>query len=134
MKRSWRSKMITVYGIKNCDTCRKALKWLDSKDIAHTFIDVRKDGINEDDVKRWLDSVGVDILLNRHGTTWRGLSDGEKANAESSDAEAISLMAAQPATRPLPAAALAAPQDPPARRPLRRPCSSCSPLGSDVSG
>ena len=70
--------MIKIYGLKNCDTCRKALKWLDSEDIAHTFIDVRKDVINEDDVKRWLDSVGVDILLNRRGTTWRGLSDGEK--------------------------------------------------------
>lgn len=89
--------MIKIYGLKNCDTCRKALKWLDSEDIAHTFIDVRKDGINDADVKRWLDSVGVDILLNRRGTTWRGLSDSEKAKAESSDAEAILLMAAQPA-------------------------------------
>jgi len=89
--------MIKIYGLKNCDTCRKALKWLDSENIAHTFIDVRKDGIDEDVVKRWLDSVGVDILLNRRGTTWRGLSDGDKAKAESSDAEAISLMATQPA-------------------------------------
>jgi len=89
--------MIKIYGLKNCDTCRKALKWLDGEGIAHTFVDVRKDGINAGDVKRWLDSVGVGILLNRRGTTWRGLSDAEKAKAENSDDEAIALMAALPA-------------------------------------
>lgn len=89
--------MIKIYGLKNCDTCRKALKWLDSESIAHTFVDVRKDGIHADDVKRWLDSVGMDTLLNRRGTTWRGLSDVEKAKAENSEDEAIALMAAQAA-------------------------------------
>ncbi len=89
--------MVKIYGLRNCDTCRKALKWLDSEGIAFTFIDVRKDGINETDVKRWMDSVGVDTLLNRRGTTWRGLSDTEKAKAESSDAEAIKMMAAHAA-------------------------------------
>jgi len=89
--------MIKIYGLKNCDTCRKALKWLDGEGIEHAFVDVRKDGIDANDVKRWLDFVGLETLLNRRGTTWRGLSDDEKSTAESSDAEAIALMAAQPA-------------------------------------
>lgn len=87
--------MLKVYGLKNCDTCRKALKWLEAEAIGHTFLDVRKDGVTEADVEHWADAVGVDVLLNRRGTTWRKLTDAEKAKAEN-DADAIALMAAQP--------------------------------------
>jgi len=87
--------MLTMYGLKNCDTCRKALKWLDAEGIAHTFIDVRKDGITEADIQGWADAVGIDSLLNRRGTTWRGLSDADKAKGEG--AGAVALMAAHPA-------------------------------------
>jgi Spx/MgsR family transcriptional regulator len=87
--------MIKMYGLKNCDTCRKAMKWLDGEGIAYQFIDVRKDGITEKVIKGWAASVGVESLLNRRGTTWRGLSETEKAKSEG--VEAIVLMAAHPA-------------------------------------
>lgn len=81
--------MLKIYGLKNCDTCRKALKWLDEEGIAFEFLDVRKDGITEADVKIWSKAVGVDSLLNRRGTTWRGLSDADKARGEGAGAVAL---------------------------------------------
>lgn len=86
--------MLTVYGLKNCDTCRKARKWLDSKGIEHAFRDVRADGVSEKDVARWATAAGVDTLLNRRGTTWRGLSAAEQAKGGK---DAVALMAAHPA-------------------------------------
>jgi len=87
--------MIKVYGLKNCDTCRKALKWLDSKGIAHSFHDVRADGLSQKDVARWAQAVGEDTLLNRRGTTWRGLFEAEQKKADAGGA--IGLMLAYPA-------------------------------------
>lgn len=88
--------MLKVYGLKNCDTCRKARKWLDAEGIAHTFLDVRADGITQDDVQNWSDAAGWEVLLNKRGTTWRGLSDDVKNTI--SEATAIPLMAEYPAT------------------------------------
>lgn len=88
--------MWKVYGLKNCDTCRKALKWLQAEGIAHTFADVRKDGISEDDVARWAAAASLDKLVNRRGTTWRTLSEEDRAAAESGEG-AIPLCAAHPA-------------------------------------
>lgn len=88
--------MLKVYGLKNCDTCRKARKWLDAEEIAHTFLDVRADGITQDDVQNWSDAAGWEVLLNKRGTTWRGLSDDVKNTI--SEATAIPLMAEHPAT------------------------------------
>ncbi len=87
--------MIKMYGLKNCDTCRKAMKWLDGEGIAYEFVDVRKDGITQTDIKGWAASAGVESLLNRRGTTWRSLSDADKTKGEGD--EAILLMAAHPA-------------------------------------
>lgn len=87
--------MLKMYGLKNCDTCRKAMKWLESEGIAFDFVDVRKDGITETDVAGWVDSAGVDQLLNRRGTTWRGLSGADKAKGEGDGA--VALMAEHPA-------------------------------------
>ncbi|WNK01567.1 arsenate reductase [Thalassospiraceae bacterium LMO-JJ14] len=87
--------MLKMYGLKNCDTCRKAVKWLGGEGIDHEFIDVRKDGISEADIAEWAASAGVDSLLNRRGTTWRGLSEADKAKAD--DGGAIALMATYPA-------------------------------------
>lgn len=87
--------MLTVYGLKNCDTCRKARKWLDSKGIEHAFRDVRADGVAETDVARWAKAAGIDALLNRWGTTWRGLAPAEQARADKG--QAVALMAAHPA-------------------------------------
>ena len=66
--------MLKVYGLKTCDTCRKARKWLDAKGIAHEFMDVRADGLANADVARWVKAVGDETLVNRRGTTWRGPS------------------------------------------------------------
>ncbi|NQV44102.1 MAG: Spx/MgsR family RNA polymerase-binding regulatory protein [Rhodospirillales bacterium] len=87
--------MITVYGLKNCDTCRIALKWLAAENIAHTFKDVRKDGVSEDDIRRWLKELGPDTLVNRRGTTWRQLDEMEKL--VSSDDDLIQLLLKHPA-------------------------------------
>ena len=87
--------MITVHGLKNCDTCRKALKWLDDQDLAHQFRDVRRDGVDKAAISRWIDAVGWELLLNKRGTTWRGLDAAEKDSANETTAAA--LMAAHPA-------------------------------------
>ena len=87
--------MLAVYGLKNCDTCRKARRWLDDHGIAHRFHDLRGEGIGQDVVAGWIAAVGANVLLNRRGTTWRGLSDAEKQ--VSGDAEAAVLMAEHPA-------------------------------------
>jgi len=84
--------MITVYGIKNCDTCRKARKWLEEKGIAHSFHDFRADGLDAATVAGWLSELGDETLVNRRGTTWRNLSEAERARAASDAA----LIAANP--------------------------------------
>ena len=87
--------MIKIHGLKNCDTCRKAAKELTAAEIDHQFVDFRKDGLVESDLKNWVTSVGWEVLLNTRGTTWRGLSDSEKADIDESKATA--LMLAHPA-------------------------------------
>jgi arsenate reductase len=88
--------MLKMYGLKNCDTCRKARKWLDAEGISHTFIDVRAGDFTATDVARWAKTVSVDVLLNKRGTTWRGLSAGDQAEAETPSG-AVALMGAHPA-------------------------------------
>lgn len=87
---------VTVYGIPNCDQIRKTRQWLADEGIDFRFHDYRKDGLDRDTLAAWVAEVGVEPLLNRRGTTWRALSDAEKAAAASTD-EAIALMLAQPA-------------------------------------
>ncbi|NKB21117.1 MAG: ArsC family reductase [Alphaproteobacteria bacterium] len=81
--------MITVYGIKNCDTCRKALKWLEAEDIDHTFHDFRKDGLDQSTVTNWIEEIGIDTLLNRRGTTWRKLPEADQASVETGNAATL---------------------------------------------
>ena len=71
-------KMLKVYGIKNCDTVRKALKWLDENHINHEFQDFRKDPVSEENVKAWDEAVGRAKLVNKRGTTYRKLEGAEK--------------------------------------------------------
>lgn len=87
--------MVTVYGLKNCDTCRKALKWLDAAGVSHRFHDVRADGVSRTDIAEWAAQVEWETLLNRRGTTWRGLSDADKEGVDAD--KAVALMAAHPA-------------------------------------
>lgn len=82
---------IKLYGIPNCDTVKKARTWLDEQQIDYVFHDFKKQGVGEDDLRRWLKHVPLDTLLNRKGTTWRKLTDADKARAEQSDG-AIALM------------------------------------------
>ena len=64
---------ITLYGIKNCDTVKKARKWLEENSIEHTFHDVRADGLDEKKLDHWLQTAGWETVLNKRGTTWRKL-------------------------------------------------------------
>lgn len=74
--------MITVWGLKNCDTCKKARAWLDARSMPHAFRDVRADGLAAADVRAWLDAVGTEVLVNRRGTTWRGLDEAARTRAD----------------------------------------------------
>lgn len=71
---------ITLYGIPNCDTVKKARTWLEQHGVPYTFHDFKKAGITPDLVKGWLAHVEWDVLVNRKGTTWRGLPDERKAS------------------------------------------------------
>jgi arsenate reductase (glutaredoxin) len=85
---------ITLYGIPNCDTVKKARQWLDRQGLAYAFHDYKKAGIDAATLSSWADSVGWEVLLNRAGTTFRKLSDAEKADIDR--AKAIALMLSQP--------------------------------------
>ena len=86
--------MTILYGIKNCDTVRKARKWLEAQGIEYTFHDVRSDGLDKKDLSAWVKSVGWEVLLNRRGTTWRQLPDKDKESIN--EANAVKLMLANP--------------------------------------
>lgn len=66
--------VITLYGIKNCDTVKKAQKWLDEHNISYQFHDVRVDGLTREMLAHWLEAVGWETVLNKRGTTWRKLA------------------------------------------------------------
>lgn len=86
--------MLTVYGIKNCDTVRKALKWLDGEGVAYTFHDFRKDGLDVTTVQRWVDALGWESVLNKRSTTWRKLSEKDKDSLN--DVTSVTLMVDNP--------------------------------------
>lgn len=66
--------MTTIFGIKNCDTVKKARKWLDQNNIDHQFHDVRSDGLSLQQIEHWISETKWEIVLNRRGTTWRNLN------------------------------------------------------------
>ena len=83
-----------IYGIKNCDTMKKARTWLESREVAYEFHDYKVEGIGRDDLARWVKVVGWEVLLNRSGTTFRKLPDERKENLD--ERKAIALMLEQP--------------------------------------
>ncbi len=95
------SNSVTVYGISNCDTIKKAKSWLDKEGIEYSFHDYRKQGLNIDQLNAWVDELGWGSLLNKRGTTWRKLSDEAKDNVDR--ASAIEIMMESPSIikRPL---------------------------------
>lgn len=85
---------VTIYGIKNCDTMKKARAWLDTHGVAYSFHDYKIAGIDKDQLADWCKSVGWETLINRAGTTFRKLPDAEKENL--TEKKAMALMLAQP--------------------------------------
>jgi arsenate reductase len=77
---------VTLYGLKNCDACKKALKALEAGGRTVTFIDVRAEADLSAKVPAWLDAVGPDRLINTRSTTWRGLDEAERAKAKADPA------------------------------------------------
>lgn len=86
--------MLTVYGIPNCDTVKKARTWLSERGIAYDFHDYKKEGIDEARLDAWIARLGWEPLLNRAGTTFRKLGDADKQGLDA--AKAKRLMLAQP--------------------------------------
>jgi Spx/MgsR family transcriptional regulator len=84
----------TIYGIKNCDTMKKARAWLDTKGVPYAFHDYKAEGIDRERLEGWAREVGWETLLNRAGTTFRKLPDAEKAGID--ERKALALMVDQP--------------------------------------
>jgi arsenate reductase len=85
---------VTLYGIKNCDTMKKARAWLDARGVPYTFHDYKADGVDRARLDAWAGSVGWETLLNRAGTTFRKLPDADKAGLD--EGRALALMLDQP--------------------------------------
>jgi arsenate reductase (glutaredoxin) len=85
---------VTIYGIKNCDTMKKARAWLDQHAIAYAFHDYKSAGVDRGALEAWAKQVGWETLLNRAGTTFRALPDEKKEGL--SEKKAVALMLAQP--------------------------------------
>lgn len=85
---------IDFYGIPNCDTVKKARRWLDEKGLAYSFHDYKKEGADPAKLAAWSDEAGWEALLNRRGTTFRKLDEADRADIDR--ARAIGLMEAHP--------------------------------------
>jgi arsenate reductase (glutaredoxin) len=85
---------VTIYGIKNCDTMKKARSWLDGRGVAYGFHDYKASGIAPTALQGWAKEVGWETLLNRAGTTFRKLPDADREGID--EKKAIALMVAQP--------------------------------------
>jgi arsenate reductase (glutaredoxin) len=88
---------ITLYGIPNCDSVKKARVLLDSRGVAYAFHDYKKQGVPEAALRAWVHAKGRDVVLNRKGTTWRALDEAVKASVVD-DESAIAVMIANPST------------------------------------
>jgi arsenate reductase len=89
-----KARAVTIYGIKNCDTMKKARAWLDGHGVAYAFHDYKAQGIERARLEAWARDVGWETLLNRAGTTFRKLSDKDKDGLN--EKKALALMLAQP--------------------------------------
>lgn len=93
--------MTTIYGIKNCDTMKKALRWLDENQVDYRFHDYRKDGLERELLTAWIEQLGWESVVNKRGTTWRKLAP--ETQAAMNNETAIEVLLEQPAMikRPL---------------------------------
>lgn len=85
--------MTTLYGLKNCDTCKKAMKTMDTAGTAYTFVDIRAEADLATKAPLWLEAVGTKALVNTRSTTWRGLDEAQRARVET---DAAALLADNP--------------------------------------
>lgn len=85
---------VTIYGIKACDTMKKARAWLDAQGVAHDFHDYKVRGIDRASLERWVTDLGWETVLNRAGTTFRNLAEADKQDLDAD--KAMTLMLAQP--------------------------------------
>jgi arsenate reductase len=83
--------MIKIYGIANCDTMKKARKWLDNNNVEYKFHDYKKSGVPEKNLKNWVKIIGWDTVLNKRGTTWRKLDDNIKDKIDEGSAIQVML-------------------------------------------
>lgn len=86
--------MTTIYGIPNCDTVKKAQRWLQANNVEFSFHDFRKDGLTEEQLREWVAALGWEALLNKRSTSWRALADDVKNNID--ETSAIREMLATP--------------------------------------
>jgi Spx/MgsR family transcriptional regulator len=85
---------MTLYGIPNCDTVKKARNWLDQHGVAYAFHDYKKQGADAEQIARWVEQAGWEAVLNRRGTTFRALPEGDKTGLGAE--KAVAIMAANP--------------------------------------
>jgi len=86
--------MLTIYGIKNCATMKKAFDFFDQAGVAYGFFDYKKQAPTAEVLQSWIQQLGLDVVINRRGTTWRKLTELQQAEAEQADS-AIALLQAQ---------------------------------------
>ena len=86
--------MITLYGIKNCDTVKKARRWLDDHGVDYRFHDFREDGLDREAVQGWLAELGWENLVNRRSTSWKALDEDTRERMD--DDSALDAILAQP--------------------------------------
>ncbi len=84
--------MLKIYGIKNCNSMKKAFDLLTELGLSYEFHDYKKQGIDAGTVKKWLDAKGAELILNKKGTTWKKLSEAEQQDALSSEAKLIETL------------------------------------------
>ncbi len=87
--------MLTIYGLKSCDSCRAAVRWLEARDIEAAFHDLRRDGLDRAMLGRWCDNLGWEKLLNRRSLTWRRIPENDRDGLDRE--RAIGLMIEYPA-------------------------------------
>ena len=93
--------MITIYGIKNCDTMKKAFAWLEANGIEYTFVDYKKTGVAAEHLPDWIKRAGWETLLNTRGLMWKKLSDDERADVDGAKAHQLMIQYPSMIKRPV---------------------------------
>ena len=93
--------MITVYGIKNCDTMKKAFAWLESNGVAYTFVDYKKADVAESHLPDWIQRAGWETLLNTRGLMWKKLTDDERSDVDAAKAHQLMIQYPSMIKRPV---------------------------------